>query len=109
MLLDLEKYLARLHCFIIPKASIIPIVTVSRQGEPHLIVVGQVKEIREDDTLVFGIYKMKTTQQNIQDNGKMQVVIATREGGPKGYRLIGTATIEEQQVLFKAEKAEELL
>lgn len=52
---------------------------------------------------------MKTTQQNIQDNGKMQVVIATREGGPKGYRLIGTATIEEQQVLFKAEKAEELL
>lgn len=94
---------------LIPQAPIIPIVTVSSQGEPHLIVVGQVKEVREGDILVFSIYKMHTTQQNIKDTGKMQIVIATREGGPKGYRLIGKAYVEGQQVLFRAERAEPLL
>lgn len=94
---------------LIPQAPIVPIVTVSSQGEPHLITVGQVKEVREGDTLIFGIYKMQKTQQNIQDTGTMQVLIATREGGAKGYRLTGKACIEGQQVLFKAENAEALL
>ncbi|MBO8169864.1 MAG: pyridoxamine 5'-phosphate oxidase family protein [Thermoanaerobacteraceae bacterium] len=94
---------------LIQQAPIVPIVTVSSQGEPHLIVVGQVKEVREGDTLVFGIYKMQTTQRNIRETGEMQVVIASREGGPKGYRLTGKAWVEGQQVLFKAESAEALL
>ena len=91
------------------KAPFIPLVTVSAQGEPHLIVVGKVAEIREGDVLGFGIYKMEVTQQNIKNNGKMQVLIATMEGGPKGFRLEGTASIAEKLVLFKAEKAESLL
>lgn len=94
---------------VISKAPFIPITTVSVHGEPHMIVVGKVAEIREADILGFGIYKMEVTQQNIKDNGMMQVVIATMEGGPKGYRLTGKACIEEKLVLFKAEKVEVLL
>ncbi|GAB6172230.1 pyridoxamine 5'-phosphate oxidase family protein [Paradesulfitobacterium aromaticivorans] len=94
---------------VIKEAPIVPIVTVSAQGEPHLIVVGQVKEIREDDVLAFGIYKMDKTQQNIQENGAMQVVIASKADGPKGYRLLGKASIKDKEVLFKAEAAEVLL
>jgi hypothetical protein len=52
---------------------------------------------------------MEVTQQNIKNNGKMQVLIATMEGGPKGFRLEGTASIVGKLVLFKAEKAEALL
>lgn len=52
---------------------------------------------------------MEVTQQNIKDNGMMQVVIATMDGGPKGFRLTGKACIEEKLVLFKAEKVEVLL
>lgn len=39
----------------------------------------------------------------------MQVVLASKADGPKGYRLTGTACIEGKEVLFKAEKAEALL
>ncbi|AVX19983.1 MULTISPECIES: pyridoxamine 5'-phosphate oxidase family protein [Carboxydocella] len=94
---------------LIPIAPIIPIVTVSSKGEPHLIVVGKVKEVRDSDILVFDIYKMQTTQQNILETGKMQVVIASREGTPRGYRITGKAQVEGKQVLFKAERAEPLL
>jgi len=94
---------------VILKAPFVPITTVSSNGEPHMIVVGKVVEVRDGDILAFGIYKMAVTQQNIKDNGKMQVVIATTEGGPKGFRLEGKACIEEKLVLFKAEKVEELL
>ncbi|MDR3541567.1 MAG: pyridoxamine 5'-phosphate oxidase family protein [Desulfosporosinus sp.] len=93
----------------VAKAPFIPITTVSAQGEPHLIVVGKVAEIRDGDILGFGIYKMEITQQNIKDNGTMQVIIATMEGGPKGFRLTGKACLEEKLVLFKAEKVEMLL
>ena len=94
---------------LISKAPFIPIVTLSNKAEPHLIAVGGVKETRDDDTLVFGIYKMQKTQQNIKDNGFMQVVIATMEGGAKGYRLTGKASIDEQVVIFKADKADALM
>ncbi|MCR6547016.1 pyridoxamine 5'-phosphate oxidase family protein [Dehalobacterium formicoaceticum] len=90
------------------KAPFITIVTVSIDGDPHAIVVGK-GEIKENNILGFDIYKMEKTQQNIKANGKMQVIIATMEGGPKGFRLTGKACIEDKQVLFKAEKAEALL
>ncbi|MEL7564248.1 MAG: pyridoxamine 5'-phosphate oxidase family protein [Dehalobacterium sp.] len=93
---------------LVVKAPFIPLVTVSPQGEPHIIVVGK-GEIGEEDTLSFGIYKMEKTQQNIRANEKMQVVIATMEGGPKGFRLTGKACIKDKFVLFKAETAEPLL
>lgn len=94
---------------VLSKAPFIPLTTVSAQGEPHTIVVGKVAEIREDNILGFGIYKMEITQQNIKANGQMQVIIATTEDGPKGYRLTGKACIEDKLVLFKAEKIEVLL
>jgi predicted pyridoxine 5'-phosphate oxidase superfamily flavin-nucleotide-binding protein len=94
---------------LITKAPTVSIATVSNEGEPHLIIVGKVAEVRDEDILVFGIYKMQVTQQNIHDNGKMQVAIATMDGNPKGYRLSGQASIDEKQVLFKVEKAELLL
>ncbi len=94
---------------LITQAATVSIVTLSNKGEPHLIIVGKVAEVRDEDTLVFGIFKMQVTQQNIRDNGKMQVAIATQEGGPKGYRLSGQAGIDGEQVLFKVEKAELLL
>ena len=91
------------------KVPFVPIATSSKDGVPHLIVVGKVKEIRDDDIIVFGIYKMEKTQQNIADNGLMQVVLAATADGPKGYRLSGKACIEDKDVLFKAESAEGLL
>jgi len=93
---------------LVAKVPFIPIVTVSDQGEPHPIVVAK-GEAKENDTISFEIYKMERTRQNIRANGKMQVLIATTEGGPKGFRLTGKACIEDKHVLFKAEKAEELL
>jgi Predicted flavin-nucleotide-binding protein structurally related to pyridoxine 5''-phosphate oxidase len=94
---------------LIELAPMVPIATVSASGEPHLIVVGKVKEVRENDTLAFGVYKMEKTQQNIKANGLMQVIIAVREGGAKGYRLTGKATIDGGLVLFKAEQSKKLL
>ncbi|WP_366921515.1 pyridoxamine 5'-phosphate oxidase family protein [Metallumcola ferriviriculae] len=94
---------------VIEQAPFVPITTVSADGQPHLIVVGKVKEVRDDDILVFGIYKMETTQQNITDNGLMQVGIAATDDGPKGFRLSGKACVEGKEVLFKTEKVESLL
>lgn len=94
---------------LIPKAQIIPIVTVSDQGEPHLITVGKVQEVRDEDILVFSISKMQITQQNIRANGKMQVIIASNDENPVGHRLSGQASIDGHQVLFKVKKAEALL
>ncbi|SJZ83728.1 pyridoxamine 5'-phosphate oxidase family protein [Selenihalanaerobacter shriftii] len=90
------------------EAPFVPISTVSSQGEQHLIVVGEVKEIN-DDVLTFGIYKMETTQENLVDTGDMQVVLASTNDEPKGYRLTGTAHAEDGKVLFEAEQAESLL
>lgn len=94
---------------LIEQAPMVPITTVSASGEPHLIVVGKVKEVRGQDTLVFGVYKMEKTQQNIKANGLMQVIVAVRDGGPKGYRLTGNASVDDNLVLFIAEKSEKLL
>lgn len=93
---------------LVAKAPFIPLVTVSPEGEAHVIVVGK-GEMEKEDTLSFGIYKMEKTQQNIQANGKMQAVVATMEGGPKGFRLAGKACIKDKLVLFKVETAEPLL
>lgn len=87
----------------------VPITTVSAEGEPHLIVVGKVKEIKEEDILAFGIYKMEETQKNIKENGKMQIVLASTVDDPQGSRLIGEACVEGDEVLFKVEKVESLL
>jgi len=38
-----------------------------------------------------------------------QVILASTADGPKGYRLSGEACIEDNKVLFKAEKADSLM
>ncbi|ATW27738.1 pyridoxamine 5'-phosphate oxidase family protein [Candidatus Formimonas warabiya] len=94
---------------LIKAVPFVPVTTVSAAGKPHTIVVGQVKEVLGDDKLSLGIYKMQTTQQNVKETGLMQVILASMEGGPKGYRLEGKACIEGSTIVFKAEKADPLL
>ncbi|HHW42401.1 pyridoxamine 5'-phosphate oxidase family protein [Desulfofundulus thermobenzoicus] len=91
---------------VIAESPFLALNTISKDGQPHLIVVGQAKDVREDDTLVFGVYKMVKTRQNLSETGLMQVAAVS---GKVGYRLTGKATARDDEVLFKVEKAEALL
>lgn len=91
---------------VIAQSAFIPVTTVSRDGQPHLIVVGKVKEIRPDNTLVLGVYKMVTTRRNLAETGVMQVAAVA---GKKGFRFTGKGRAEDDKVIFTVEKAEALL
>lgn len=91
---------------VLGQAPFIPITTVSGEGKPHLIVVGKVKEIRGDNTLVFGVYKMENTRRNLAENNLMQVAAVS---GKKGYRLSGSARAEGSEVIFTVYSADHLL
>jgi predicted pyridoxine 5'-phosphate oxidase superfamily flavin-nucleotide-binding protein len=91
---------------IISKSAFIALVSVSNEGNPHLIVVGKVKEIRDENTLVFGVYKMDQTRKNISETGILQVAVVFNK---TGYRFIGKACVEEKEILFSIEKIEALL
>lgn len=91
---------------VISGSAFIPVTTVSREGQPHLIVVGRVKEIPFDDTLVLGVYKMAKTRENLAETGIMQVAAVVEK---KGYRFTGKARVEDDKVFFTVEKAEALL
>lgn len=91
---------------VIAQSAFVAITTLSASGQPHLIVVGKVKEVRGDDTLVFGVYKMEKTRQNLAETGVMQVAAVA---GKKGYRLSGKARAEGDEVLFTVESADVLL
>lgn len=92
---------------VIEDSAFITIVSTNADGSPHPIIVGK-GEVK-GDTVVFGIYKMIQTQKNIQANNNVSIVVGTKNGGPKGYRLMGTATAAEKQFLFTAQKAEALI
>ncbi|OIQ58527.1 pyridoxamine 5'-phosphate oxidase [Moorella thermoacetica] len=91
---------------VIAQSAFIPMTTLSANGQPHLIVVGKVKEVRGDDTLVFGVYKMEKTRQNLAATGVMQVAVVA---GKKGYRLSGKARAEGDEVLLTVESVDVLL
>ena len=91
---------------VIEQSAFVPMATLSGDGQPHLIVVGKVKEVKDDNTLVFGVYKMEKTRQNLAETGVMQVAVVA---GKKGYRLSGKAKAEGDEVLFIVEKADALL
>ncbi|MCL5058510.1 MAG: pyridoxamine 5'-phosphate oxidase family protein [Actinobacteria bacterium] len=91
---------------VISQSAFIPVASVSREGQPHLIVVGKVKEILPDDTLVLGVYKMVRTRQNLAQTGVMQLAAVA---GKKGFRFSGQGRAEDEKVIFKVEKAEALL
>lgn len=46
----------------------IALASVPGDGIPHLIVVGKVKEIKDDSHLVFGVYKMDVTRKKFISN-----------------------------------------
>jgi predicted pyridoxine 5'-phosphate oxidase superfamily flavin-nucleotide-binding protein len=78
---------------VIEKSAFLVLVTVNADGTPHPIVAG--KGTVEGDSVVFGVYKMEQTRKNIGTNSAAQVLGATLEGGPKGFRLTGTAKARE--------------
>jgi hypothetical protein len=91
---------------VIAQSAFVPITTLSGDGQPHLIVVGKVKEVRDNNTLVFGVYKMEKTRRNLAETGVMQVAVVS---GKKGYRLNGKGRAEGDEVIFTAEKVNALL
>jgi len=84
----------------------ITLTTASKSGEPHTIIVGKAKEIKEADTVTFGIYKMAKTQENLMDNSYMEAVFAS---GKLGFRLTGKACAKDGEIVFIAENAATLL
>ena len=92
---------------VIEGSAFITLVTVGSEGTPHPIIVGKGKVV--NDTVVFGIYKMETTKKNLATNTNIWVVAATMDGGPKGYRLTGTATVNDKQIIFTPVKVDALI
>jgi predicted pyridoxine 5'-phosphate oxidase superfamily flavin-nucleotide-binding protein len=87
-------------------APFLALVSVSKEGKPHTIVVGKVKEIKEDDTLIFGIYKMQKTRENLSETGFLQVAAVV---GKSGYRITGNASFTDSEVILTVETVESLL
>lgn len=92
---------------VVKGSAFLSLVTINADGTPHPIVAG--KGEVDGDNVVFGIYKMEATQKNLQANKNAWVIAATLDGGPKGFRLIGTALVKEKQLIFTATKAEALI
>ena len=92
---------------VIEGAPFITLVTVSADGTPHPIIAG--KGEVSGDQVIFGIYKMEVTQKNLQANDKAWLVGATKDGGPKGYRLFGTAKAVGKQLIFTAQTVEAMI
>lgn len=88
------------------ESPFVTLTTVSKAGEPHTIIVGKAKEIKDDDSVTFGIYKMVKTQANLAESNYMEVVFAT---GKLGFRLTGKACAKDGEIVFIAEKADTLL
>lgn len=90
----------------ITTSPFLTLVSVSKGREPHTIVVGKAKEIKDDDTVVFGIYKMQKTRENLSQTGFLQVVAVA---GKSGYRLTGKASFTDSEIIFNVEIVESLL
>jgi hypothetical protein len=88
-------------------SAFLSLVTLNPDGTAHPIIAG--KGTVSGDSVIFGIYKMDTTQKNLAKNKNAWVVAATMDGGPKGFRLAGTAEPKEKQVVFTASKVEVLI
>jgi len=92
---------------VIEGSAFLSLVTLGTDGIPHPIIAGKGEVV--DDTVVFGIYKMEVTQQNLAANKNTWVVAATMNSGPKGYRLAGTAEIKDKQLIFTPAKIDALI
>ena len=92
---------------VVEGTAFLSLVTVGADGLPHPIIAG--KGEVAGDTIVFGIYKMEVTQQNLARDRRAWVTGATRDGGPHGYRLTGTAAAGAGRLVFTPERAEKLI
>ena len=84
----------------------IALASVSGEGNPHLIVVGKVKTIKDDSHLVFGVYKMDITRKNLSQTDFLQVVAVS---GKVGYRFTGNAIVQGDELVFSIEQVDTLL
>jgi hypothetical protein len=92
---------------VIAGTPFLSLVTINADGTPHPIITGKAEVV--GDTVVFGIYKMETTQKNLKANKNAWVVAATMSDGPKGFRLTGTAEPGDKKVVFTPAKIETLI
>lgn len=92
---------------VIQNSPYLTLVTINADGTPHPIIVGG-KEQAEDH-ISIGIYKMDVTQENLIRSHKAWITAATLDGGPKGFRFEGTATVAEKKVLFTPDTAEVMI
>ncbi|MDR3325130.1 MAG: pyridoxamine 5'-phosphate oxidase family protein [Spirochaetaceae bacterium] len=92
---------------VVEGTAFLSLVTLGPDGAPHPIIAG--KGEVSGGNVVFGIYKMDVTQKNLAKNDKAWVVGATMDGGPRGYRLTGTAAAKDKQLIFTPVTAEKLL
>ncbi|MDK2937690.1 MAG: pyridoxamine 5'-phosphate oxidase family protein [Firmicutes bacterium HGW-Firmicutes-4] len=92
---------------VIEGSAFLSLVTLGADGTPHPIIAGKGEVI--GDAVVFGIYKMETTQKNLETNINAWVVGATMNDGPEGYRLTGTATVKDKQLIFTPIKVDALI
>ena len=91
---------------VISSSPFIALASVSKAGEPHLIVVGKVKQISDDSHLVFGVYKMEKTKQNLAETGCLQVVAVSEK---VGYRFSGKAVVQNDEVVLAVQEVATLL
>jgi hypothetical protein len=92
---------------VVEGSAFLSLVTLGADGLPHPIIAG--KGEVSGETIVFGIYKMDVTRQNLSKNNNAWVVGAIKADGPKGYRLTGTASAKDKQLIFTPSKAEKLI
>jgi len=91
---------------VILASPFIALASVSESGQPHLIVVGKVKAIKDDNYLVFGVYKMDVTRKNLSQTDSLQVVAVS---GKVGYRFTGNATVQGDELVFSIQQVDTLL
>ena len=87
--------------------AFLSLVTVCADGTPHPIIAGEGKVV--GDTVIFGIYKMEVTQNNLLSDDRAWVVGATMEGGPHGYRFSGAARATGKELVFTPASADILI
>ena len=92
---------------VIEDSAYITLVTQCEDGTPHPIIAG--KGEVAGNTVLFGIYKMEVTQRNLAAFPKAIIVACSKEPGPIGYRLTGTAMPNGKKLVFCPEKAEALI
>jgi predicted pyridoxine 5'-phosphate oxidase superfamily flavin-nucleotide-binding protein len=92
---------------VIEGSAFLTLVTVNADGTPHPIIAG--KGAVSGDQVIFGIYKMEQTQKNLLQNNQAWIVGATMVAGPQGFRLRGTASVRDKQLIFIATQADRLI